>query len=74
MFRWFLLLLGLACLYWAYQRGLQRGEWPVAQPPTASEPAPTLAPGPRPGGGLNPFVSDTDGGAGPQRPHVPKLP
>jgi hypothetical protein len=71
MFRWFLLLLALACLYWAYQHGLQRGDVPSSQRSTASEPAPTLAPGPRPGGGLNPFVSDTDIDAPPQRPKVP---
>ena len=71
MFRWLLLLLGLACLYWAYQHGLQRGDGVPSPRSTASEPAPTLAPGPRLGGGLNPFVSDTDIDAPPQRPKPP---
>jgi hypothetical protein len=64
MLRWVLLLVALACFYWAYQRGVQ----PMSKPPRRSEPSPTLAPGSRPGGGLNPFVTDTDIDAPPQRP------
>ena len=70
MFRWVLLLLGLACLYWAYQRGVWRADYST-QRPTAGAPAPTLAPGPRLGGGLNPFVSESDIDAPPQRPKAP---
>jgi hypothetical protein len=71
VFRWFLLLLGLVCLYWAYQHGVQRGDDVSTRLPTAGEPAPTLAPGPRLGGGLNPFVSESDIDAPPQRPKAP---
>ncbi len=74
MFRWFLLILAIACLYWAYQRGVQRGDRIPSQPSAATqpsapnEPATALQPGGRPGGGLNPFVMDTDIDAPPQRP------
>jgi len=70
VFRWFLLLLGLACLYWAYQRGVQHDDFST-QRPTAGAPGPTLTPGPRLGGGLNPFVSESDIDAPPQRPKAP---
>ncbi len=63
MLRWVLLLVALACFYWAYQRGVQ----PMRNASSRSEPSPTLAPGGRPGGGLNPFVTDTDIDAPPQR-------
>jgi hypothetical protein len=71
MFRWLLLILAIACLYWAYQRGLQRGDPFPNHLSAAGHPAPTLEPGGRPGGGLNPFVMDTDIDAPPQRPHAP---
>ena len=74
MMRWILLLVGLGLLYWTYQRG----DWdsigkpgPVAERPT---PGPTLEPGGRLGGGLNPFVSDGDPGGGVGRPPMPKIP
>ncbi len=70
MFRWVLLIVAIACFYWAYQRGWQRGD-PFPNQPSAGEPAPTLEPGGRPGGGLNPFVMDSGGGGPPQRPQVP---
>jgi hypothetical protein len=73
MFRWVLLIVAIACLYWAYQRGLQRGD-PFPTQSSAGQPAPTLEPGGRPGGGLNPFVMGAEGGGPPQRPQVPAIP
>jgi len=74
MFRWVLLILAVACFYWAYQRGVQRFDHVPSQPSSAGQPAPTLEPGGRPGGGLNPFVMGTEGGGPPQRPPMPSVP
>jgi hypothetical protein len=63
MLRWILLLLAIGCIYWIYQRDSS----PPPQWQTTS-PGPTLPPGGRLGGGLNPFVTDTDIDAPPQRP------
>jgi hypothetical protein len=87
MLRLLLILAVLGCLYWIYQRDYGGGGQtrPVAN--QAAAPNPTLAPGNRLGGGLNPFVTDTDvapppqrppmdSGVGgpPQRPPMPKIP
>ncbi|MBI2963044.1 MAG: hypothetical protein HYY35_04760 [Deltaproteobacteria bacterium] len=71
MLRWFLLLAAIGCAYWIYQRSdLRRAAAPTAEREAAA-PAATLAPGGRLGGGLNPFVTDTDVDAPPQRPPAP---
>ena len=68
MLRWLLLLIALACAYWIYQRDyLGRGAAPTPKW-RAGAPQATLPPGGRLGGGLNPFVTDTDVDAPPQRP------
>jgi hypothetical protein len=74
MVRWILLLLIAGAIYWLYQNGYYN----LAPPKTRiAEPvatAPPLEPGPRLGGGLNPFVSDDVGNSGPSRPPMPKIP
>lgn len=71
MLRWLLLLAAIGCAYWIYQRGdPRRFSAPMSERGTAA-PAATLAPGGRLGGGLNPFVTDTDVDAPPQRPAPP---
>jgi hypothetical protein len=71
MFKWIVLLTLIGCLYWIYQRGDLR---PLASRPAsvgAPQPVPTREGAGRLGGGLNPFVTDTDIDAPPQRPHAP---
>ena len=71
MIRWILLLAVLGGIYWIYQRDyVHRDENPPAQWQTTA-PGPTLAPGGRLGGGLNPFVTDSGVDTPPQRPRVP---
>ena len=70
MLRWILLLVLLGCIYWIYQRDYRGGAGPTLKWETAA-PGPTLPPGGRLGGGLNPFVTDTDIDAPPQRPKAP---
>jgi hypothetical protein len=71
MLKWILLLALIGCLYWIYERGDLRG--PAASPVKvgAPQPVPTREGAGRLGGGLNPFVTDTDIDAPPQRPHTP---
>ena len=72
MLRWILLLALVASIYWIYQRDYAA---PPAPPPSekaaSAEPAPTREGSGRLGGGLNPFVTDTDIDAMPQRPKAP---
>lgn len=70
MLRWVLLLAAVAALWWIYQRDHAGGTSPRPTWTTAA-PSATLAPGGRLGGGLNPFVTDTDVDAPPQRPSAP---
>ncbi len=71
MLRWILLLIAVACAYWIYQRDyLHGGSAPMGERQTTA-PQATLPPGGRLGGGLNPFVTDTDVAAPPQRPQAP---
>ena len=69
MLRWILLLALLGCIYWIYQRDYRGGGGTVTWETAA--PGPTLPPGGRLGGGLNPFVTDADTDAPPQRPKAP---
>jgi hypothetical protein len=70
MLRWILLLVLLGCVYWIYERDYFHGGGPAVRWQT-TVPGPTLPPGGRLGGGLNPFVTDTDIDAPPQRPKAP---
>jgi hypothetical protein len=74
MMRWILLLATIAGIYWLYQNGFYDMSVLKSRPVAAPQPAATLAPGPRPGGGLNPFISDDVGESGGGRPHVPPIP
>lgn len=73
MFRWVLLLMAAAAIYWIYQRDYAGGGSGMPKWETAA-PSATLPPGDRLGGGLNPFVTDTDIDAPAQRPPLPKIP
>lgn len=66
MLRWILLLLAVGSIYWIYQRDYAKGAGGGPKWQTAA-PSATLPPGGRLGGGLNPFVTDTDIDAPPQR-------
>jgi hypothetical protein len=61
-------------MYWLYQNGYYDFSAPKTPRAGTVATAPPLQPGPRPGGGLNPFISDDDGEAAPQRPSVPSIP
>jgi len=67
--RWVLLLLALGGVYWLYENGYYDTSTPKSRPAETATSEP-LKPGPRPGGGLNPFYMDNDSPP-PQRPHVP---
>jgi hypothetical protein len=71
MFKWIVLLGLIGCLYWIYQRGDLRA--PATSSPKTGAPraVPTREGAGRLGGGLNPFVTDTDIDAPPQRPPAP---
>jgi hypothetical protein len=71
MLKWILLLGLIGCLYWIYQRGDLRGPAAPSVKVGAPQPVPTREGAGRLGGGLNPFVTDTDIDAPPQRPHAP---
>ena len=71
MLRWIMLLALIGCIYWLYQRGdLQRGGFGSSPAIALATPNdhPTREGSGRLGGGLNPFVTDTDIDAPPQRP------
>ena len=74
MFRWILTLATIGLIYWMYETGylakVQKTEWRAQ----SASPAPTLEPGGRLGGGLNPFVVDPGHGSAPQRPPMPNIP
>ena len=73
MMRWILLAAAIYGLYWLYEHDYQNfsSTAPRAESPPV---APTLEPGGRLGGGLNPFVVDPGHGSGPSRPPMPKIP
>jgi hypothetical protein len=66
--RWLVLLAALAALLWWWQHRELPPE-PAKPAIATSEPAKRVPD--RPGGGLNPFVMDTDIDAPPQRPRAP---
>jgi hypothetical protein len=75
MVRWILLLLIAGAIYWLYQNGYYDLAPPKSRIAEPVATAPPLEPGPRLGGGLNPFISDDGGGGGgPSRPPMPKIP
>jgi hypothetical protein len=69
MTRWVLLALAAVAAWWLYTHGTL-GPAVVVDGPAEIRPTPA-EPGGRLGGGLNPFVADTDHGSAPQRPQVP---
>jgi hypothetical protein len=71
MMRWILLLAVLGGIYWIYQRDYAHRDGTTLPQWQTTAPGPTLPPGGRLGGGLNPFVTDTDIDAPPQRPKAP---
>ena len=74
MMRWLLLLGTIAAIYWLYENGYYRVKPDEPRPAESRAPSQPLPPGPRPGGGLNPFYEDDGGGSPPQRPQVPAIP
>ena len=72
MLRWILLFAVLGGIYWLYQRDYAHRDGTVSSPSwQTTAPGPTLAPGGRLGGGLNPFVTDDGVDTPPQRSHGP---
>lgn len=71
MLKWILLLALIGCVYWIVERGDLRGPGPAALDAGAPRPVATREGAGRLGGGLNPFVTDTDIDASPQRPRAP---
>jgi hypothetical protein len=71
MLRWILLLALIGCIYWIAQRGDLHAPAPESVQAGAPHPVATREGAGRLGGGLNPFVTDTDIDAPPQRPHAP---
>ena len=71
MLRWVLLLVLLGCVYWIYERDYLQRRRADRAGGRRPRPGPRLPPGGRLGGGLNPFVTDTDIDAPPQRPKAP---
>jgi hypothetical protein len=73
MLRWILLLVVLGGIYWIYQRDYAHrdGHAPASSSWTTTAAGPTLPPGGRLGGGLNPFVTDDGVDTAPQRPKAP---
>ena len=69
MLRWILLLLVLGGLYWFYERDYET--FTATHPPNPERFSKDPPLSGRPGGGLNPFVTDTDIDAPPQHPHAP---
>jgi hypothetical protein len=68
MLRWILLLALIGCVYWLYQRGDFQKGLPTPIAVATPDAHPTREGSGRLGGGLNPFVTDTDIDAPPQRP------
>jgi hypothetical protein len=71
MIRWILLLAVLGGIYWIYQRDYANRDGKPPPQWQTTAPGPTLPPGGRLGGGLNPFVSDDGVDTPPQRPKAP---